>query len=259
MSAVAVETEPGSGDATARRARARRVARAVAGAVVAFGIVVPIFASVLATPVQSVRITGEFVQVPRADIERVVHPLLAPGLLRIDLDALRLATLELAWVRDVTARRVWPDALEIAVVERVALARWAGGGFLERDGTHFRPVEDDGPQSLPVLDGPEGTQRRVLDLHVAVARELAPLGIAVESTRLTRRGVVQTSLRDGPRFVMRPNALNGTLETCAKTLANVMAGRLHEIESVDLRYPTGFAVRRRAGATSGDVRGEVQG
>ena len=234
--------------------RIRRTARGVFAVVVVFGVAMPILAGVLTRPVESVRITGEFIQVPRADIERVVNPLLAPGMLRIDLDALRHATLEIAWVRDVTIRRAWPDALEIAVIERVALARWAGGGFLERDGTHFRPAGNVGPTSLPMIDGPAGTQREVLDLHIALTRELAPLGIPLESTRLSRRGVVHATLRDGPRFVMRPSALNGALETCARTLANVMAGRLHEIESVDLRYPTGFTVRRRPGATNGEAQ-----
>ena len=254
MSAPAAGTDHGVDTPSMPNTRVRRAARAVFAFVVVLGVAVPILAGVLARPVESVRITGEFIQVARTDIERVVNPLLSPGMLRIDLDALRRSTLEIAWVRDVTIRRVWPNALEIAVIERVALARWAGGGFLERDGTHFRPAGDEGPESLPMLEGPAGTEREVLDLHIALTRALAPLGIPLESTRLTRRGVVQATLRDGPRFVMRPGALNGALETCARTLADVMAGRLHEIERVDLRYPTGFAVRRRAGATNGEVQ-----
>lgn len=257
MSTAVVDTDTDSGARAVAPAglRLRRAARGAVAVVVVLGVAMPILASVLTRPVQSVRITGEFVQVSRAEIERVVQPLLAPGLLRVDLDALRRAALDLAWVRDVTVRRAWPDALEFAVVERVALARWAGGGFLERDGTHFRPVGDAGPDSLPVLEGPEDAKRQVLDLHLALERELAPLGMPLAATRLTRRGVLHASLREGPHFVMRSDALDGDVGTCARTLANVMAGRLHEIESVDLRYPTGFAVRRRTNASTGEVRG----
>ena len=255
MITQSIETDSGIGDAKVPNLRIYRTMRMVVAIVIVFGVAMPILAGVLTRPVQSVRITGEFVQVSREDIERVVHPMLAPGMLRIDLDALRSATLGLAWVRDATVRRAWPDALEIAVVERVALARWAGGGFLERDGTYFRPVDDAGPEPLPVLEGPEGTKRRVLDLHLEIERELEPLGMPMEATRLTRRGVLQTWLRDGPRFVMRPDALNGALRTCARTLANLMAGRLHEIERVDLRYPAGFTVRRRTDRETREAQG----
>ena len=40
-------------------------------AMVALGVAVPIVAGVVTLPVQSVRISGEFVRVSRADIERV--------------------------------------------------------------------------------------------------------------------------------------------------------------------------------------------
>ena len=80
---------------------------------VALGVALPIFAGVITLPVQSVRISGEFVRVSKADIERAVEPLLAPGLFRIDVDALRRAALEVAGVREATVRRVWPDRLEI--------------------------------------------------------------------------------------------------------------------------------------------------
>ena len=216
---------------------------------IALGVVVPIVAGVLNLPVQSVKIAGEFVRVSRADIERVVEPLLARSLFNVDVGALRRAALDVSGVREVTVRRAWPDSLEIWVVERVPVARWAGGGYLEIDGTHFTPPGSAAhPEFLPVLSGPEGSQQRVLDLHASLERVLSPLGMVLAGTELTRRGVLYASLRDGPRLVMRPGALDSRAGTYARTLARVTANRLHEIERVDFRYPTGFAVRPRSDA-----------
>ena len=234
--------------------RPRRGARALLATMVALGVSVPIIAGVVTLPVQSVKISGEFVHVPRSDIERVVEPLLASGLVRVDLDALRRAALDVPGVRDVTVRRVWPDSVEIWVVERVAVARWGSGGYLEVDGTHFAPIGGASPEALPVLSGPEDRQRHVLDLHIALARALEPLGMRVGATELSPRGVLYATLEDGPRLVMRPAAVARELETWARTLATVMAGRLHEVERVDLRYPTGFAVRMKAHAAGGGSR-----
>ena len=246
MSAQTIDFDSGERVLPRPARRPGRVAVAVLATMIALGVALPIFAGVVTWPVQSVRITGEFIQVSKDEIARKLAPLLAPGLLRIDLEAIRSAALGLAWVRDVRIRRVWPDGLEIAVIERIAVARWEDGGFIERDGTHFRPGDDVGPDALPVLGGPEGTQQRVLDLHAALERGLAPLGASLDATRLTRRGVLHASLRDGPHLVMRPDAVEHTIETHAKALAAVFAGRLDEIERVDFRYASGFAVRPRS-------------
>ena len=237
----------------ARRPRQR--VRALLAAMIALGVALPIFAAVVTLPVKSVRISGEFARVSKADIERAVAPLLTSRLIRIDVDALRIAALGVPGVREARVWRVWPDRLEILVVEHVAVARWAGGGYLASDGTHFAPGGGGMADSLPVLAGPAGSQRRVLDLHTALERVLAPLGTPVAATGLTRRGVLHATLRGGPRLVMRPDAVEHNVELYARTLANVLAGRLHEVELVDLRYPTGFAARMKIDASVGKEQG----
>ena len=138
---------------------------------VALGVAVPIVAGVVTLPVRSVQISGEFVRVSEADIERAVAPQLVSGLFRVDVEALRRAALAVPGVREATVRRVRSDRVEIFVIERVAVARWAGGGFIEVDGTHFSPADGGGSaEALPLLTGPEGSHQRVLDLHAALER-----------------------------------------------------------------------------------------
>ena len=235
--------------------RPRRGARALLAVMIALGVSLPIIAGVVTFSVQSVRIGGEFVRVSKADIERAVEPLLTPGLIRIDVDALRQAALDVPGVREATVRRVWPDRLEISVIERIAVARWANGGYLESDGTHFAPADGATDDSLPMLAGPEGLQRRVLELHAALERVLAPLGIPLVATELTQRGVLYATLHGGPRLVMRPEAVERNVGVYVITLVEVVAGRLHELERVDFRYPTGFAVRMRADIAGSEAPG----
>ena len=235
--------------------RLRRGVYALCAVMIALGFAVPIFAGVITFPVQSVRIGGEFVRVSKGEIERAVESVLAPGLVRIDVNAIRDAALGVAGIREATVRRVWPDRLEISVVEREAVARWASGGYVGSDGTHFAPSDDTSADPLPVLAGPDGSQRQVLDLHTRLERSLAPLGLSLVATELTPRGVLYTTLHGGPRLVMRPEAIERDAETYAKALAKVMAGRLQEIERVDLRYPNGFAVRMKPDGVGGGGQG----
>ena len=230
----------------------RRAALAALATIVAFGIGLPIFTGAVTWPVQSVRISGELAQASKADFERTVEPLLAPGLLRIDVEALRRAALAIAWVREVTVRRVWPDGLDISVIERRAVARWASGGYLEHDGSHFSPGSGVGLDSLPVLAGPRGMQRRVLELHTTLQRVLAPLGIPLVATELTPRGVLHATLHGGPRLVMRPETVERDAGLYVRTIAHAMADHLHEIDRIDFRYPNGFAVRARISVTGSE-------
>ena len=235
--------------------RLRGGARALLAVLVAVGVAVPIAAGVVTFPVRSVQISGEFSRVSKAAIERTVAPLLLPGLFRVDVEALRGAALAMPGVRAAVVRRVWPDSVEIFVIERVPVVRWAGGGMIEIDGTHFVPAGGDGStDALPLLTGPDGSQQQVLDLHIALERTLVPLGMPLAATELTRRGVVYATLRDGPRLVMRSEAVGSSAGAYAQVLARLMAGRLHEIERVDFRYPTGFAVRMKQGAGTGEAR-----
>ena len=251
MSAQAIGS--GAGARARPRPARRRGALAAVAVAVALAVALPILAGVVTQPVRSVRISGEFAQVSKAEFERAVEPLLAPWLLRTDVEALRRAALGIPWVHEVTVRRVWPGGLDISVVERDAVARWAGGGYLEHDGTYFRPGGGMGLDSLPVLAGPEGMQQRVLALHGALERVLAPLGMRLAATELTPRGVLYASLDGGPRLVMRPGAVEeGEVAIYARTLATLMADRLHEIDRIDFRYPNGFAVRARADAADAD-------
>ena len=133
------------------------------------------------------------------------------------------------------------------------MARWAGGGFLEVDGTHFEAARDGArSDSLPLLAGPEGSQHRVIALHAALERMLEPLGMTPVATELTPRDVLFTTLDDGPRLVMRPEAVGSRAGIYANVLARLMAGRLDEVERVDFRYPTGFSVRMRQGGEGGE-------
>ena len=97
---------------------------------------------------------------------------------------------------------------------------------------------------------------RVAGLDVLTAGALlalSPLGMALAGTELSPRGVLYASLHDGPRLVMRPEAVDFRVGVYARTLATVMEHRLQAIERVDFRYPTGFAVRMRTDAAASEV------
>ena len=74
-------------------------------------------------PLRVIEIKGEFRQLDRATIERVVVDNIDGGFFSCDMNKLRKAVLAMPWVDDVSVRRSWPDRLSMVVTEQVPLAR----------------------------------------------------------------------------------------------------------------------------------------
>ena len=86
------------------------------------------------------------------------------------MQKLRNRVLDMPWVADVSIRRVWPDKLNMVVTEEVPLARWGEDALINIGGGVFRPPSLDGHLGLVRLDGPAGSEQRV----VSSCRPLRP-------------------------------------------------------------------------------------
>lgn len=201
------------------------------------------YTAVASQPVKRVVFAGELDRLPQADLEALTHAVQQAD--RPGLAAVRASALRVPWVRDATVRRVFPDAVEISFVAHEALARWDDERLVSPEGVVFR---GDRAEGLPRFRGPEGSAAAMARQYAVVAREIAPLGSAVEELRLSPRGAWHLVLRSGLTMQLGRGDV-------AERLARFVAAwpRLLEQQPephyVDLRYPGGFATRRAATVT----------
>jgi cell division protein FtsQ len=196
--------------------------------------------------VKSVRVAGEFKQVSREALETVVADQITKGFFEVDVEAVRAASRALPWVREASVRRVWPDSLHVAIVEREPVARWNDDSLMEADGTLFEPPDvaaQSNLANLPKLYGPPQSEREVLAAQGRFRAVLGPLGGGIESLRLLARGGWRLTLVNGTTLVLAEGQDAATLKRFARAAAKEIAERLNQIEQVDLRYAGGFAVR----------------
>jgi cell division protein FtsQ len=196
-------------------------------------------------PLREVTIGGEMKQTVREDIERTMQSRVSGNFFAADLGTIRAALEQLPWVRRVEVRRAWPDRIEVALEEHVALARWGSAALVNTHGERFEAAS---AAALPLFSGPDGTEREVTRRYLRFAELVAPLGAGLERVTLTPRRSWQIRLASGLQIELgRDVAQAGTPETRLArfvaahpaTLARI--ARLHE--NVDLRYPNGFALR----------------
>lgn len=194
-------------------------------------------------PLRTVRIEGELHKLTIAQLQAAVSSTARGGFFTVDADAVRRAAESLPWVESVTLRRVWPDTLKLRVVEQRAAARWGERAVLNRQGRLFTPEAASIPKRLPRLSGPEELRRRVLEMYIAMTGTLAPIGRHVAQLRLDNRRAWWLTLDSGVELKLGRDAAIERLQRFVRVYPTVFAAREGELNTVDLRYSNGFAVR----------------
>lgn len=196
-------------------------------------------------PVERISVTGEMTHTRTSAVQDMVQPALAGGFLGADLQQVREQLEALPWIYEASVRRVWPSALEIHVVEQLPIARWGEASFLNHEGEIFRPSNRDAWKSLPLLQGPEGQAGALMNYYQRLVDMLAPLGLGVEQLEMDSRGGVEAVLSGGQQLVIGGTDFLERMHRFTTVYRTELAGRMAEVERVDLRYERGVAVAFR--------------
>jgi cell division protein FtsQ len=225
-----------------------RVLNTMAGALV--GIAALVFAIVGAAlvlrsplfPITAVEVTTPLAHTTKDEIEAATRGRIGGNFFAAAPAEVRAGLERLPWVRRVSVRRIWPDRLEVALEEHVALARWGDDALVNTYGERF---DGHSEAPLPMFLGPAGTEREVARRYARFADAVAPLGTGLERIVLTPRYAWQLRLASGLHLMLGRDAdeaearLRRFVDAYAGTLGRM--ARTHEY--VDLRYPNGFALR----------------
>jgi len=197
-------------------------------------------------PVSRVQIEGEFRHLQNAQLQAVVAPPAAAGFFVVDVGEIQTRLQALAWVEQVSVRRVWPDELDIDVREQQPVAHWGASSFMNAHAETFTPEQPVALPGLPLLDGPEGHQQRVLDMHGRMQALLKPLQLEVSRLSLTARRAWRLQLSNGLTLeVGRKHPLQ-RVARFVRVYPAILAAGEGQLTAVDLRYSNGFAAHWQA-------------
>ena len=195
---------------------------------------------------REVVVTGQLVHLQPAQLELVVRRELSGTFFTMNLESARASLGKLAWVRNVSLRRQWPQRLEISVDEHVPFGRWNDNALVDTFGSVFT-ADYDG--ALPQFAGPPERAAEVADRYREASAALAPLGLEVDAVRLSARGGWQITAK-GPskRLAIElgrdePSARLERFVAVYERTIGALARAGTRIEHVDLRYRNGFAAR----------------
>jgi cell division protein FtsQ len=205
-------------------------------------------------PLRTIAVVGDLRHVDVASVGSSLQGRVAGNFFGVSLGEARRSLERLPWVRRAELRREWPDRLVARIEEHVALARWTDKRLVNTFGELFDG--ESGDARLPELGGPPGSEREVTRRYLAFRALVAPLGTEPVRVALSARRAWQVKLANGLVLELgRDQArhpLEERLERFVAAYPRVVAQLDRPPEYVDLRYPSGFAVRApEAGAQDG--------
>lgn len=176
-------------------------------------------------------------------VRNAVATVIHGGLLQVPLGAVRAAVQALPWVARASVRRSWPNAITVHIVLEHPVAHWGRHSLVDARGHVFQPRDIAARfQKLPVLSGVPGSESDVLADFDRARALLRRRGLKLRAFAENSRGDVHIVLDGGLAVALGREDPLGRLARFVNIAVPALGTRLGDAASIDMRYPSGFAV-----------------
>jgi cell division protein FtsQ len=215
--------------------------------------VATLIAAVIKLPgfaLRSIEVRGDVQRVAAASLRQLAVPHLAGNFFTLDLQHTAAAFESVPWVRRAVVQRVWPDGLRVTLEEHQPAALWTSDEvtrLVNRQGEVFEAntgVVDE--ESLPRLEGPDGSARRVLGLFAALQPLFDRINAEIDTLSLSSRGSWAATLDNGAVVELGRGDDAEVLDRTTRfvqSLAEVTQRYPRPLLHADLRHRDGYALR----------------
>lgn len=193
-------------------------------------------------PIKRVQISGLFEHLSPAQLQSQAANAIQSGFITLSIAGIKRELMQDEWISEVAVRRVWPDGLLIYVTEHEPAALWGSSSLISAQAKVFSPPQASFPPGLSFLNGPQGSEKAVLERYGYLKTELAQRHLEIETLVLTERRAWQFKLAGGPLVLLGRKDVERRFERFFNFAIPYHAGRLMQARSVDMRYANGFAI-----------------
>jgi len=193
-------------------------------------------------PIKYVRIEGIYQYITKDQIKQILLKQVMTGFLNADMQAIQTELLDLPWIAHVNVRRIWPDTIEVKVYEQYPIVRWGNIGLLNEQGDLFVPDNLVKFNKLPLLKGPKGTEKKLMQVMKEIQKELLTQTLELQEFEVNNRRAWTLKFAKGLELKLGKKQPLKKFNRFLMTLPKLKKKRSKAIVKVDLRYPNGYAV-----------------
>jgi len=194
-------------------------------------------------PIEEIHLLGEFKYLDAGVLKKTVTQHINGNFFAVNVDAIHHAVQQLAWVAMVRVDRIWPNALQIYVVEQIPVAVWRDKALVNQRGDVFLAENHQAVMGLPMLSGPQGTSHMLVERYLDFSEILLSVGLLVNRLQLDARQAWSMTLDNGIEVILGRDNVLQRLSRFLRVYEHEPVMRSQLIERVDLRYTNGFALR----------------
>jgi len=205
----------------------------------------------------AIRVQGDLTHNNAVTLRANVAPRLAGNFFTVDLAATRAVFESVPWVRRAVVQREFPNRLKVVLQEHKPVAFWGAEGdarLVNNFGEVFEANQGDvEAEDLPLLNGPPGQAPLVLQAYQVLSPLFDETDATLEQLQLSGQGGWRAQLDSGAVIELGHGSLQEIEARTRRFIATVtqVSSRYgRDLESADLRYGNGYAIKLR-GVTTG--------
>lgn len=193
-------------------------------------------------PIKQVQIEGTFQFISSEALQRQIELYVKGSFLELELGDLKQKLEQNPWVDTVAIARVWPDKLIVRVVEQQPIAQWGKKGFLNMRGDIVEVEKTTKIQALPLLQGNDRYAQEIMGQYLRIGKLLAQQDLMLAAVELDDTRAWTLTLQTGITIKLGRERLWEKLQYLLTAKRGELGKDFHNIQLVDMRYPSGFAV-----------------
>lgn len=196
-------------------------------------------------PIRVVKMANPLQRANENSVRAALAAHLDGGFFALDVGAIKEQLEANPWVEKAVITRVWPDTLSVAITEEIAIARWGEDRLLNQYGESFAPELAEDDLTLPLLKGPDGMERKVMEQYQVFNQMFSDTGLRVREIDLSERGS-WTLRMDNDLLVSigRSNVME-RVQRLVKFYERHLYAEVDKVAAIDLRYNNGISIRNK--------------
>ena len=202
-------------------------------------------------PISKVRIENQWQHIREEEVSWLLAEFMGAGFFNFDMDGVKRILEQHSWVQHATIKKLWPESISLHITEEVAIAQWGQSQLLNQNGETFKPIGIESLNALPLLNGPEESQLRVMEQYQAISQLLLPSALRLTGLTLTLRGSWELVLNEELTVAAGRTDVFEKLQRFVEFYAGQPATRTVGYRSIDLRYDNGIAIKSASDKITG--------